>query len=149
MNESNNSSNNQFDDWGFPKSEKEETINSLSTNNGTIINNNTNTVNTINNASIDTVNNTVNTIISNTISNNINNTNNNITTNTINNNVNSIINEDSKNSIFSDIFLTLNMRFIVPGLIIFGSFYALFGAFGNSKIIYILVLSFCFGYSGC
>ena len=134
MPENNNLNNNPYDDWGLPKIENDEINNDLNSNND--INLNKNTINTSNDSN--NINNNTN-----TMTNNINNT---ITsTNRINNNV--MINEESKNNIFTESFYALNMKFIVPGLVLFGCFYLIFGAFSESKIMYYLVLLFCFGYS--
>ena len=128
MNENNNSNNNPYEDWGFSKTENEVVNNQLNTNNNVNMNN----INS-NNPNTDMVNKNINTTTD--------------STNKVSNNISSILKEEKTKSIATDIFFKINMKFIVPGLIVFGSFYALFGAFRNSKIIYILILLFCFGYS--
>ncbi len=153
MTENNNLNNDPYANWELPKNENEEINNNLSSSNNTNMDKNAINSNIINNHTNTTTDNNINNNIAstNTINNNINN--NIASTNTINNNINNnnyannMIYEESKNNIFSETFYALNMKFIVPGLVLFGCFYLIFGALGESRVTYYLVLSFCFGYS--
>ena len=131
----NNLNNNPFDDWGFPKSETETPTT-------------TNNINTEkNNISIENIDNYKEdkpkiggekNIISKEINNN--------STSEKYSNYN-IKEAPVLNKYIVDTFFRINMR-IISGLLMFGLLFMLFGALNGIDLTYILILVFCFGYSG-